>query len=79
MTLSRILPAAPNNERLEAACQRSLRLKSYSYQSVKSILRTGLDQQPLPPAERPDSVIEHGNVRGADYYDGRDSEEVSPC
>ena len=66
-------------ERLEAACQRSLELQSYSYQSVKSILRTGLDQQPLPLAERHDRVIDNANVRGASYYEGRDSEEVSPC
>ncbi len=67
------------DERLEAACRRSLKLKSYSYQSVKSILKTGLDQQPLLLAERRDSVIEHGNVRGAGYYGGNDSEEVTPC
>ena len=67
------------DERLEAACHRSLKLQSYSYQSVKSILKTGLDQQPLPLGEREDTVIEHGNVRGADYYAGSDPEEISPC
>jgi len=34
-------------ERLEAACHRALMIKGYSYKSVKSILKNGLDQQPL--------------------------------
>jgi transposase len=66
-------------ERLEAACQRSLRLRSYSYQSVKSILKNGLDRQALAESDTEDTVIEHPNVRGAEYYDGSDPEEVSPC
>jgi transposase len=66
-------------ERLEAACQRSLRLKSYSYQSVKSILKTGLDRQPMTESDDPGPVIEHANVRGAAYYAGADSEGSSPC
>ncbi len=67
------------DERLEAACQRSLRLQSYSYQSVKSILKTGLDRQPLLRSDPEATVIEHANVRGAEYYGGGDPEEVSPC
>ena len=56
-------------ERAEAACARALRLRSYSYRSVESILRTGLDRQPLPgdsPALPPHPA--HVNVRGPDYY-----------
>lgn len=34
-------------ERLEAACARALALRSYTYRSVESILRHGLDRQPL--------------------------------
>jgi len=67
------------DERLEAACQRSLQLQSYSYQSVKSILETGLDRQPLVEDHDDDTVIEHANVRGAGYYGGSELEEVSPC
>ena len=53
-------------DRLERACRRALAIQSPSYRSVKSILKNGLDQGPLdPPAPPP---IEHGNVRGADYY-----------
>ena len=56
-------------ERAEAACARALRLRSYSYRSVESILRTGLDRQPLPgdtPALPPHPA--HDNVRGPGYY-----------
>ena len=56
-------------ERAEAACARALRLRSYSYRSVESILRTGLDRQPLPgdtPALPPHPA--HVNVRGPDCY-----------
>ena len=56
-------------DRAEAACARALRLRSYSYRSVESILRTGLDRQPLPgdkPALPPHPA--HQNVRGPGYY-----------
>ncbi|MGH3301489.1 MAG: IS21 family transposase [Streptosporangiaceae bacterium] len=55
--------------RVEAACARALRLRSYSYRSVSSILATGLDRQPLPgsvPAISPHPA--HGNLRGPGYY-----------
>ena len=55
-------------KRLEAACQRALRIRAFSYKSIESILKHKLDQQPLPDKE-PDTVtIVHGNLRGADYY-----------
>lgn len=56
-------------DRTEAACARALRLRSYSYRSVSSILATGLDRQPLPgssPAIAPHPA--HGNLRGPGYY-----------
>ena len=56
-------------ERAEAACARALALRAYSYRSVESILRGGLDRQPLPgdiPQLPPHPV--HGNVRGPGYY-----------
>lgn len=64
------------HERLEAACRRALRVGGISYRSVASILSSGLDRQdelPVEPEER--AVVEHDNVRGADYY----RQEVSPC
>jgi len=54
-------------ERLEAACLRALRIHALSYKSVDSILRKGLDQQPLP-AEEPLETLVHPNIRGEHYY-----------
>jgi len=56
-------------ERLEAACTRAVALGALRYQSVASILKAGLDRQPLPdqrPSELP--LPAHGNVRGSSYY-----------
>jgi transposase len=54
--------------RLEAACERALKIKAYRYKHVKNILTQGLDQLPLalnvPQIEHDD----HENIRGADYY-----------
>ena len=57
-----------SNERLEAAATRACTLKACSYQSVKSILATGLDRQltlDSPPDHAP---IHHDNIRGTDYF-----------
>ena len=57
------------DDRLEAACQRALRLCACSFKSLQSILKNGLDYQPLPATEEPDSEpIAHPNIRGAGYY-----------
>jgi hypothetical protein len=64
------------NERLEAACRRALVMNVCSYQSIKSILKKGLDRQDLEPAAVPAVHAEvHVNVRGADYY--REGKEVA--
>lgn len=55
------------NERLERACERALTVGATSYKSVESILKRGLDGQPLITGAEPKSV-EHDNVRGPDYY-----------
>jgi transposase len=56
-------------ERLEAACARALTIKAYSYKNVESILKKGLDRQPLP-SNQDDSTLPlfHGNLRGKNYY-----------
>jgi transposase len=57
------------NERLEAACRRGLAMKACSYRSIKSMLSTGFDRQPLDLPELPTSHKKvHTNVRGAGYY-----------
>ena len=55
------------DERLEAASERAIALKSFSYKSVKSILRTGFDKQPIKQKEVM-IPIHHQNIRGSDYY-----------
>ena len=58
-------------QRLEAACTRALSINSPSYRSVTSILKQGLDQQPLPDTQSSTPQTElplHDNVRGPDYY-----------
>jgi hypothetical protein len=65
------------NERLEAACARAERLRSYSYRTVKNILASAQDRLPLedeqaPPAPAPS----HHNIRGPQYYAAK---EISKC
>lgn len=54
-------------ERVECACERARQLESLSYRTINSLLKTGLDQQPL---QRPSSSpsLDHENVRGPNYY-----------
>jgi transposase len=54
--------------RLEAACRRALHFGTSSYRSVESILKHGLDQQPLPESQQSSRTPDHGNLRGATYY-----------
>jgi transposase len=55
-------------DRLEAACQRAERLRSYRFRTVEHILTHQQDRLPLdePPA-RP--ALTHENLRGATYYE----------
>jgi hypothetical protein len=55
-------------ERLEAACQRALTLGACSYKSIESILKHGLDRQPLPRQPEVTASPHHGNIRGPQYY-----------
>ncbi len=59
-----------SKERLEAACTRALAFKAYSYKNVESILKKGLDQQPLTASSSQGRLplIEHENLRGREYY-----------
>jgi hypothetical protein len=67
-------------ERVEAACARAVRMKVHRYQSVKSILASGLDRQRLLELVPPRNPVEHDNIRGASYYAGTDkAQEVSGC
>ena len=55
-------------DRLENACCRALHIGATSYRSVESILKNGLDRQPVPEPQSQSSPVQHNNIRGADYY-----------
>ena len=54
--------------RLEAACTRALAIRSPSFRSVASILKSGLDRQHSLLPTTTAALPEHENVRGPDYY-----------
>ena len=55
-------------DRLEAACARAMSIRSPTFRSVDSILKSGMDRQ-APRAEPTQSSLPlHENVRGPDYY-----------
>ena len=55
-------------ERLDAACERALRVGARSYRPIESILKNGLDRVALDDAAPPAAPVDHENVRGPDYY-----------
>jgi hypothetical protein len=55
-------------ERLEAACRRALTLGACSYNSIESILKKGLDRQPVPQPPASMASPPHLNIRGPKYY-----------
>ena len=58
-----------SRQRLEKACQRALAVRTVNYQSIASILKNGLDQQPLDTDRDEQRELPlHANVRGAGYY-----------
>lgn len=54
--------------RLDAACDRALHLRSYSYRTVKNILSAAQDRLPLEDETATDATPVHDNIRGAEYY-----------
>lgn len=63
-------------DRLEAACQRAVKVGAYSYKSVKSILSSGLDRTPLPEERGPVQLtLIHSNIRGPEYYNTCNTKE----
>lgn len=55
-------------ERLEKACKRAVSINSYSYKSVESILKKGLDKVPLQSNQGEKTPISHPNIRGKQYF-----------
>lgn len=62
------LAKAFSNNRLEAACCRALLINGCSYKSILSILKKGLDKNPLPVKERQQEMLIHENIRGGQYF-----------
>ncbi len=64
-------------ERVEKACERALTIGAYSYKSVNSILKNGLDQQSLllDQAEHTCSPT-HQNIRGKQYYQQKETPDA---
>jgi transposase len=63
-----------DTERLERACKRARAIGALSCRSVTSILKTGLDQRPVPPAPLPEQVVLiHDHIRGPEYYEKGES------
>ena len=60
------------NERLEKAAMRGLHIGAIRYKNIESILKNGLDQQPLSLSEgeymTAEPTVLHDNVRGSAYY-----------
>ncbi len=56
-----------SRDRLESACKRALAIRGYSYKSVESILKHGLDREELPDQEEQIAVT-HENIRGSEYF-----------
>jgi len=53
---------------LEAACVRALHINAPLLKNVKSILKSNMDQLPLPTHPDQSTMDVHPNVRGSDYY-----------
>jgi transposase len=60
--------------RFDAACRRALAIGSPTRKSVLAILSRGLDALPLVDFPEPPPGPCHENVRGADYYDRKETE-----
>jgi len=60
------------NQRLENAALRALHIGAIRYKNIESILKSGLDQQPLPqPASESmpaAPTLLHDNIRGSQYF-----------
>jgi len=54
--------------RMEAACARAQSIRSPTYRSVSSILKSGLDRQLTPAPQGQTALPLHENLRGPDYY-----------
>lgn len=62
--------------RMNAACERALSVRvpgGPRRKYIEAILKHGLDQQPQAPPPKRGITPEHENVRGAEYYDRKET------
>src|SRR3989338_531267 len=57
-----------NKERLEAACQRSLRMGVATRANVATLLKNGLETGEVIEEEKPTILLQHENIRGPKAY-----------
>jgi len=55
-------------QRLDKACYRALAMDCVQFKSIESILKKGLDKQPILSIVDQNPTPSHHNVRGANYY-----------
>lgn len=55
-------------ERVECAAERALLVGAVRYRSIKTMLQSGLDRQPLPQQPPQRAILEHANIRGAQFF-----------
>ena len=55
-------------ERLEKACEKARLINSFSYTTVRNILKNGQDQVPVNQSTRKKPLPSHENIRGNTYY-----------
>ena len=61
------------NVRLNNACGRALSFGSHSFNTIRNILKKGIDK--MPDEQEDDRLLpEHENLRGPDYYDENQKE-----
>ncbi len=56
------------DDRLEAACGRALAVAAVGFKSIESMLKRGMDKQPLPQKSPEHPPVDHENIRGPEYY-----------
>jgi transposase len=64
-----------DEERLEVACKRAHAVGAVSYRHVAAILKNNLDRLAAEETTSHVSVGDHGNIRGAAYYEGEQHAE----
>ncbi len=72
------MPECGGCKRLEAASHRAADIGGLSWNSVKSILKSGFDRLPLQSSLPLDLPQQHSNVRGPDYYRGDKPSHTNP-